>query len=62
MKSTRLKGSHNLTPNRNKDMKTAMKDSKAMGKMPAKQAKSSKPSVATKGKSWGERHRAGIKK
>ena len=43
-------------------MKTAMKDSKDMGKMPAKQAKSSKPSVSTKGKAWGERHRAGIKK
>jgi hypothetical protein len=43
-------------------MKTEMKDSKAMGKLPVKQAKSSKPSVATKGKSWGERHRAGIKK
>jgi hypothetical protein len=42
-------------------MKTA--NSKAMGaKMPAKQNKASKPSVATKGKSWGERHRAGIKK
>jgi len=44
-------------------MKTAMKESKAMGgKLPAKQAKSSKPSVATKGKAWGARHRAGIKK
>jgi hypothetical protein len=42
-------------------MKTT--NTKAMGaKMPVKQAKSSKPSVATKGKSWGERHRAGIKK
>jgi hypothetical protein len=42
-------------------MKTA--NTKAMGaKMPVKQNKSSKPSVATKGKAWGERHRAGIKK
>jgi hypothetical protein len=43
-------------------MNTTMKDSKAAGNLPVKQAQSSKPSVSTKGKSWGERHRAGIKK
>jgi hypothetical protein len=63
MKSTRLKGSHKSTTNRSKDMKTMQKESGRMGAMaPAKKTIGKKTSVATKGKAWGARHRAGIKK
>jgi hypothetical protein len=44
-------------------MKTMQKESGRMGAMaPAKKTIGKKTSVATKGKAWGARHRAGIKK